>query len=990
LVGADDDANFATKTVQIDNGTDQVANDMFLSTLSAMQNVTYECQAMLLGLDETVGSPSLGVYAGRGTMGQCAEKARKCSAAALAFGDGIDNKTECWFVDNSTLNAVVPATSNGTVNQNIYEFCKAEWDPMPNRIEFALVCVYGVAGIFFAFRFLRLLFAVNVSKLQRHTVWLTHVPTRDRDDGQLFELKSDEFKRVGRDLSKELARFIKQRWEAEFQSQNASNQLLYSAPAKSIDEAKEGQIVQEVYVVHAHDHEGNLAGHAFAVLSKEIYVRLLLTRGGFMPSWCHMRDHTLFKFGIPPWAAVTLRCQRAPPPSDIAWDNLHITKGYQVVGRVLQFLLLLFAVFVSPPDVEKALSPTVQSWQATGYIDSNIAGIIITLLKPASALLMLLVNSIILPFVIEMISDSLRPQLKSKSQSYQFQLNCSFLILTTIIVPMLHLAVDKTSIYEQIKLHTDPIFSPSSSNLYFSDHIYALCTYIGTELRATYAKCDLFQSYLWSAILVTNGSQLCQFGVGFARSLGVTCPYPFAWGYWYAWSTCIMYLCLTTSVLLPVMLPLGAIYFLVTRAVHRANLRRGAFESPEMDMLFESRVAASMVQAVSFFWFTMALAFMSERKPGRLEGDAYVYVPYPNVTIVSDEPHFLQFTGLLLSSQERLICAGVLLLFGLFSLSASVFLLRGWLERFLFRRFGGQGPDRLICLLCVVPVPLLMLAFCVMPQLEWRTDYDEMQEHNFFALCLIVFGIIGRLVARATICVQSRRTRVHGKIRRHLNSTVGNALEEGNNDFKFSSQTTEDFVQDFAKLRKEEATTIAELVEEGQWYRPPTRATSSQHDLTGQSDVDERASLMTALASMFPAASWGQRENSLRINKQLISHEDEDSSDDIEVRTARLTPHSAPRLKTAPPAVARDRSASSGDPASERFWTIRSAPSSLAQSLGCVAPFNDEDEHVVPSAEESSDTSSGDDEAGSEGGSAHSARVIISQPTTSGDESTEA
>ena len=132
---------------------------------------------------------------------------------------------------------------------------------MPNRIEFALVLVYGLFGIFFAFRFLNNLYTKNVSKLQQHTVWLTHLPANDVDDGTRFELDKEQFNRVGKDLSRELSKFIVKRWEEECEDREFLSQKL------------DDRIVQEVYVVHSHESEDNLAGQAFAVLSKEVYVK---------------------------------------------------------------------------------------------------------------------------------------------------------------------------------------------------------------------------------------------------------------------------------------------------------------------------------------------------------------------------------------------------------------------------------------------------------------------------------------------------------------------------------------------------------------------------------------------------------------------------------------------------------------------------------------------------------------------------------------------
>eukprot|EP00928_Gymnodinium_smaydae_P012865 TRINITY_DN14696_c1_g4_i1.p1 TRINITY_DN14696_c1_g4~~TRINITY_DN14696_c1_g4_i1.p1 ORF type:complete len:998 (-),score=185.12 TRINITY_DN14696_c1_g4_i1:65-3058(-) len=730
-------------------------------------------------------------YAGNLSAGDCVSLARGCSAAGLALGVRPATRDECWLLwDPGEVNIT------GLEYNPNYSVCYGEWDSVPGRVEFGLTLVYGIVVIAFAFRFLFQLYSRNTSRIQRHTVWLTHLPSRDRETGARFQLEGPEFRRVGQDLKRELTKWIKARWSDEFDGE-------------ILDESREGAIIEEVYVVHAGDGMDYLAGHAFAVLSKEVYVRLLLHRRGPLPGWCHWRDHTLFKFGMPPWAAVTLRCQRAPPPSDIAWENLHIASR-AFASIVMRIMLFVFVLIVSAPDLSRVLTPWFASLHDEGMISEEVRDRLTTLCDQLPSLLLLLMNSLLLPIIIELISDAQRPHLKSQSQTTQFLLNLTFLCMTSIVVPCLHLLMGNNSLLNQLL-----DFYHNNVDKAESWWVNSIAIIRSVGDQAFHLPLFFLQKYLMNATFFSNGFQLIQFSNGLARRFGFaeSLPFPYAWGYWYAWSMSIIYLGLITSVVMPSMLPLCALFFIFTCKVHEVNLRRGAYESNEMDRFFESRIAASMIQAVAAFWWTMALYFFVQDSGDMQVQEGLVHELYvPLVTLIEGTPSISVGTA---DISERLVVSGSLLFLAFLSALGSLLAVRGWLEELLFHRLGGQGPDHIVCLFGFMTIPLLVGAFLWMPNMSWSLGRIEMPEHSVFALILFIFGVCGRLLARATVCVQSRRTRLAGEVKISQD--------------KFVSYGQEDFVRDLAaSLRKEGEVTVEALVKNASWYRPPTRLQSGQ------------------------------------------------------------------------------------------------------------------------------------------------------------------
>eukprot|EP00927_Polykrikos_kofoidii_P066018 TRINITY_DN61698_c0_g1_i1.p1 TRINITY_DN61698_c0_g1~~TRINITY_DN61698_c0_g1_i1.p1 ORF type:complete len:994 (+),score=145.79 TRINITY_DN61698_c0_g1_i1:74-3055(+) len=746
------------------------------------------------------------------SFSECAAVARRCGAVALAYGnravaqrrddDVADAQEECWLFSTVSNDKVV-ALPPKLVQLPGFYYCEGQLLGTVSglAVEFGAALLYGIVVIGFAYKFLLQVSLRQVSRIQRHTLWLTRLPVHDHEDGARFELSEYEFRRVGEDLRRELTKWVKTRWEQEF-------------PREALPEAEESRIIQEVYVVHAEDGDEHLAGHAFAVLSREVYVMLLLgRRRGYLPAWCHRRNHALFKFGVPPWSAVTLRCQRAPPPSDIEWGNLKVGDRW-IASLVLKLFLVLFVLALAVPDVSLHVFPVIEAVRGTAFGRSLPGGFwnaVVDVVEQLPSYVLLLINAIILPLLIEIISEAQKPHLRSRSQSAQFSLNVAFLVLASVIVPLLHILVTDQSLLEQA---TNYVRTHLSISRGFWENIFALLE--GVRKQGLRVPADLMLKYLMNAALVSNGFQLIQLSTGVGRCLSCgrfgRTPVCFAWGYWYAWSMSIMYLTLTIGVAVPAALPIAALFFLLTHAVHGANLRRNMFETFEMDQLIEGKIAVSMINSVAFFWTAIAWYFYARCK-GTMDGTGSVSLSLPFLKALPGSPAVLA-VGAIHDASTRMVLSGGLLALAIVSGLGSCYAASGWFERLLFRRLGGEAPDRVVTILAFLTVTLLTASMLWRPNLELHVNTQEVPLPVAFAVVLLGCSLMAWLLGVGTLFVESRRARFTSKATLDPNS--------------FRSYTRGDLVRDLATSRTEEDLTLSGLIERRSWYMPPDRQHSTQ------------------------------------------------------------------------------------------------------------------------------------------------------------------
>ncbi|EUD64633.1 hypothetical protein C922_04979 [Plasmodium inui San Antonio 1] len=249
----------------------------------------------------------------------------------------------------------------------------------------------------------------------------------------------------------------------------------------------------------------------------------------------------------------------APPNYDIIWKNLK-NHSYKVCARfiILNALLLLAntIIILTVTSIDNILKLKIKRYRQEDPSSGNLSAILITWLSP---FIVILVNSIIQPALIACVSIAIGFIRKSSEHTYVLQGNFIFLILNTIIIPLLSL-------------------SPLSSliKVMYSDEIGQWSTRLGAYL---FNSSGFFaMRYLLHCCFLTCANQLLQIPQFSIRSIvktvtkKETSPWTFDFGYWYGFNTTILALILTFSVAVPFILPLGSLYFFFRYHIDKYNL----------------------------------------------------------------------------------------------------------------------------------------------------------------------------------------------------------------------------------------------------------------------------------------------------------------------------------------------------------------------------------------------------------------------------------
>ncbi|ANQ11036.1 Uncharacterized protein PCOAH_00051620 [Plasmodium coatneyi] len=249
----------------------------------------------------------------------------------------------------------------------------------------------------------------------------------------------------------------------------------------------------------------------------------------------------------------------APPNYDIIWKNLK-NHSYKVCARfiILNALLLLAntIIILTVTSIDNILKLKIKKYRQEDPSSGNISAILITWLSP---FIVIVVNSIIQPALIACVSVAVGFIRKSSEHTYVLQGNFIFLILNTIIIPLLSL-------------------SPLSSliKVMYSDEIGQWSTRLGAYL---FNSSGFFaMRYLLHCCFLTCANQLLQIPQFSIRSIVKTVTkketgaWSFDFGYWYGFNTTILALILTFSVAVPFILPLGSLYFFLRYYIDKYNL----------------------------------------------------------------------------------------------------------------------------------------------------------------------------------------------------------------------------------------------------------------------------------------------------------------------------------------------------------------------------------------------------------------------------------
>lgn len=379
-----------------------------------------------------------------------------------------------------------------------------------------------------------------------------------------------------------------------------------------------------------------LSGSAFVTLETEEAAKALLESK--IPCWRLDRDHAFFTFGRPPFASVTLQCRRAPSPRDIVWEHLH--NDYRLWNflrycftSVLLFLIMLiivtpttFAAMVPPfirianenidqlkLEVEQSEIDKDTKARIVSVLDGANVWFVQALVEQLPTLILLLINSVILPFLIEAMGRWERCYRKSVFELHQKQQNHVFLFLNTLVFPVIGVT-SAMQIIQMMRSSVDSYLHEGSS----VEIIDTLNMKLKDSSAALYGL-----KYLLTSTFISGAFALLDVGQAIGRCFGrcfivterdrreLYAPSPFPWGYWYAWNSTIFSLIFFYCCFVPSMLPAGAVFFLIRHKIDKFNFNNNVYVS---DTDTEGTLAFNLIRdmriTVAGAWFLAGVAGM--------------------------------------------------------------------------------------------------------------------------------------------------------------------------------------------------------------------------------------------------------------------------------------------------------------------------------------------------------------------------------------------
>uniref|UniRef100_A0A7S2PRP4 CSC1/OSCA1-like 7TM region domain-containing protein n=1 Tax=Zooxanthella nutricula TaxID=1333877 RepID=A0A7S2PRP4_9DINO len=490
----------------------------------------------------------------------------------------------------------------------------------------------------------------------QRTLWLSGLPVYDREKGEPFTLTDDEFAEVAADLTTHINAAISRRTNGFVKAvdmevkvapvideQSRLRQSLnnvqeefetYTELARvdrpgcwgglesryyrrQEEKARIQKVKLQAELAQLLSAKKTMSGSAFVTFQEKQYSDLFLKE---KPRCYKCRRYTYFTFGKAPFTAVTLCCTRAAHPEDMNWLNLQITWWRQVsIGAVLTVALLIGMVtltlaltFASQADVlvpalRRKLEVLAGWLSARADVLGRDEKFWYVVSKQVPALLLVVINSLVLPECISRISEAIRLHQKSSAHTFQLHVNLVFLVLNSLIIP---------------------VFGLTSIGAFVQWGEQRLTTFTTMQLVSEVAK-KLMQSsgvfavrYILSCACVSNTISLLQLAqVGYravcrrlARTpremVEATQNFPFAWGYWYAWTISIFTIGMALSSFVPSVLPCSFLFFAAQHYVDRYNLTNAVFDhGPQSENVFITRALHYMRCIVAAWWIAMSVAF---------------------------------------------------------------------------------------------------------------------------------------------------------------------------------------------------------------------------------------------------------------------------------------------------------------------------------------------------------------------------------------------
>lgn len=370
--------------------------------------------------------------------------------------------------------------------------------------------------------------------------------------------------------------------------------------------ARAAQLEREFTAIKLREKE--MSGSVFVTFKEAKHADAILLDSA--PKCCAWRREGLFTFGQRPFAAVTLRSRKAPHPDDVIWENLQSTYFERCCRfwALASILFVLMSMLVTPTNLNSLVLA-----MAPGS-DFRASSIWLAPSHELPTLLLIIFNSGVLPTIIDLIADASRCHQKSACETMRSALNFQVLVFNVVVTPFIGLGM----VLDFTSAKNSQLFA------YLASQLRDLPSFVGnTFARPGINNPGVFGlRYLITAAFLSNTlmeadlvQRLFQV-VGKAMALSdrgrqeAEEPWPFAWGYWYAYMLSLMMIGMCICTWVPLTLPIACILFSLKHFVDGKLLKDGTYSlgSSAEDCDFVPAVLRRWRSAAAWLWILAGLA----------------------------------------------------------------------------------------------------------------------------------------------------------------------------------------------------------------------------------------------------------------------------------------------------------------------------------------------------------------------------------------------
>lgn len=309
------------------------------------------------------------------------------------------------------------------------------------------------------------------------------------------------------------------------------------------------------------------------------------------------RDTTEHDCGCTKWNRHW-RIREAPPPNDIVWENIHISSWIRWFRRVSANILifLISLLLTSSALVADALNPFAQHVEhvieKVNFFRMSISGWL-------APLILYLINALLLPFLVAWAAGVSKFWRNSSRERAVLHGNINFMVLNSLVFPV----IGTTSIQGAILF------------LFHNSDVANLFTILGQMVAG--ASGSFMTRYVLNAVFINSAMQLLQIPMFSQQRVMLKLgkkprKWAFDFGYWYAFHLSVLALCLIFSVDLPMIPPLGCLFFTAKYMVDKYNFAFAVWKvTAESAGAVASTVCSFMFSFQSLFLFLMASYFVT-------------------------------------------------------------------------------------------------------------------------------------------------------------------------------------------------------------------------------------------------------------------------------------------------------------------------------------------------------------------------------------------